>query len=33
MSSRNLYLRALTKETDEYLTIPTDFRRTQFDAN
>ncbi|MEX1447817.1 hypothetical protein [Enterococcus sp. C76] len=25
MSSRNLYLRALTKETDEYLIIPRQF--------
>lgn len=31
--SANLYLGALTKETEEYLAIPTDFRRTQFDAN
>ena len=31
--SANLYLGALTKETDEYLAIPTDFRRARFDTN
>ena len=31
--SANLFLGAITNETNEYLTIPIDFRRARFDAN
>ncbi|EGO9274063.1 Fic family protein, partial [Enterococcus faecalis] len=31
--SANLFIGSLTGESSTYLTIPTDFRRTQFDAN